>query len=73
MRHGHLQAEGRFVKGVSYLFLYIPIVLVILTVLETCRSDDPRKILRRAFANFGMLTAVLIGGGAVVFLINRYL
>ena len=60
-------------KGVSYLFLYIPIVLVILTVLETCRSDDPRKILRRAFANFGMLTAVLIGGGAVVFLINRYL
>jgi hypothetical protein len=61
------------VKGVSYLFLYIPIVLVILTVLETCRSDDPRKILRRAFANFGMLTAVLIGGGAVVFLINRYL
>jgi hypothetical protein len=61
------------VKGVSYLFLYIPIVLVILTVLESCRSDDPRKILRRAFANFGMLTAVLVGGGAVVFLINRYL
>jgi hypothetical protein len=60
-------------KGISYLFLYIPIVLVILTVLETCRSDDPGKILKRAFTNFGVLTAVLVGGGAVVFLINRYL
>jgi hypothetical protein len=60
-------------KGISYLFLYVPIVLVILTVLETCRSDEPRKIAKRAFANFGVLTAVLIGGGAVVFLINRYL
>jgi len=60
-------------KGLSYLFLYIPIVLVILTVLETCRSDEPKKIFKRAVANFGMLTAVLVGGGAVVFLINRYL
>ena len=60
-------------KGIPYLVLYIPIVLVILTVLEICRSDDPRKILKRAFANFGVLTAVLVGGGAVVFLINRYL
>ena len=60
-------------KGISYLFLYVPIVLVILTVLETCRSDDPREILKRAFANFGVLTAVLVGGGAVVFLINRFL
>ncbi|HLF92761.1 MAG TPA: hypothetical protein VJB14_04825 [Planctomycetota bacterium] len=60
-------------RGLSYLFLYVPIVLVILTVLETCRSDDPRKILKRALANFGVLTAVLIGGGAVIFLINRFL
>ncbi|HXX93119.1 MAG TPA: hypothetical protein VEN81_05765 [Planctomycetota bacterium] len=60
-------------KGLSYLFLYVPIVLVILTVLETCRSDDPVKILKRSFANFGVLTAVLIGGGAVVYLINRFL
>lgn len=60
-------------KGISYLFLYVPIVLVILTVLESCRSDEPLKIAKRAFANFGMLTAVLVGGGAVVFLINRYL
>ena len=60
-------------KGVSFLFLYIPIVLVILTVLETCRSDDPLKILKRAVTNFGVLTAVLVGGGAVVFLINRFL
>jgi len=60
-------------KGITYLLLYVPIVLVILTVLEACRSDDPVKILKRALANFGVLTAVLLGGGAVVFLINRYL
>lgn len=59
--------------GLSYLVLYVPIVLVILTVLETCRSDDPLKILKRALANFGVLTAVLVGGGAVVFLVNRFL
>jgi len=57
----------------SYLFLYMPIVLVILTVLEACRSDEPRKIAKRALSNFAVLTAVLVGGGAVVFLINRYL
>lgn len=60
-------------KGISYLFLYVPIVLVILAVLETCRSDDPKKILRRTLANFGVLTSVLIGGGALVFLVNRYM
>jgi hypothetical protein len=34
-------------------------VLVILLVLETCRSDDPKKIAKRALSNFGVLTAVL--------------
>ena len=60
-------------KDLSYLFLYVPIVLVILAVLETCRSDDPLKIVKRVMANFGVLTSVLVGGGAVVFLVNRFL
>jgi hypothetical protein len=59
-------------SGLSYLVLFFPIVLVILLVLETCRSDDPKKILRRAFANFGVLSAVLILGGAFVYVINRW-
>jgi hypothetical protein len=59
-------------SGISYLLLFFPIVLVILLVLETCRSDDPRKILRRALANFGVLTAVLVLGGAFVYVINRW-
>ena len=59
-------------RGISYLFLYVPIVLVILTVLETCRSDDPRKIVKRAMANFGVLAAVLVLGGACVYVINRW-
>jgi heme A synthase len=61
------------VKGISYLVLYLPIVLVILFVLEACRSDEPRKILRRAISNFGVLTLVLGVGGTLVYLINRYL
>ena len=59
-------------SGLSYLVLFFPIVLVILLVLETCRSDDPKKILRRAFANLGVLSAVLILGGAFVYVINRW-
>lgn len=59
-------------NGVSYLFLFFPIVLVILLVLEACRSDDPKKIAKRAFANFGVLTAVLVLGGAFVYVINRW-
>ena len=31
-------------NGISYLVLFFPIVLVILLVLEACRSDDPKKI-----------------------------
>jgi hypothetical protein len=59
-------------NGLSYLFLFFPIVLVILLVLEACRSDDPRKIAKRALANFGVLTAVLVLGGAFVYVINRW-
>jgi len=58
--------------GISYLFLYVPICLVIMLVLETCRSDNPRRILRRSFSNFGMLTLVLTVGGALVWVINRW-
>jgi heme A synthase len=58
--------------SLSYLVLFFPIVLVILLVLEACRSDDPRKIAKRALANFGVLTAVLVLGGAFVFVINRW-
>jgi hypothetical protein len=60
-------------KGISYLFLYVPICLVILLVLEACRSDDARKVVRRSLSNFGVLTAVLGIGGILVYVINRYL
>ena len=59
-------------RGISYLFLYVPICLVIMLVLEACRSDDPRRILRRSFSNFGMLTLVLAVGGSLVWVINRW-
>ena len=60
-------------NGVSYLVLFFPICLVIMVVLETCRSDDPRKILKRSLSNFGLLSLVLVLGSIVVFFINRYL
>ena len=59
-------------SGINYLVLFFPIVLVILLVLEACRSDDPKKILRRALANLGVLTAVLVLGGTFVYVINRW-
>ncbi|MFN3486712.1 MAG: hypothetical protein ACK44W_14695 [Planctomycetota bacterium] len=60
-------------KGVSYLFLYVPICWVILLVLETCRSDDARRILRRTVSNFLTLTGVLAAGGTLIYFVNRYL
>lgn len=59
--------------GLSYLFLYIPICLVILVVLEACRTDEPSKVARRVLANFSVLTIVLVVGSALVYIINRYL
>jgi hypothetical protein len=60
-------------NGISYLTLFFPIVLVILIVLESCRSDNPAKILKRTLSNFGALSVVLLLGGALVYLINRFL
>lgn len=54
------------------LLLYIPITLVILAVLEACRHDNPRKVLRKTAVNFGALTAVLVLGSIVIFFINKY-
>ena len=45
---------------------------MILLVLEACRSDEPVKIVKRALANLGVLTAVLVLGGAFVYVINRW-
>jgi len=60
-------------SGASYLLLYVPICLVVMVVLEACRTDDPRRILRRSLSNFGTLTVVLLAGGLLVWLANRFL
>jgi len=57
----------------TYLLLYVPITLVVLAVLEACRSDEPAKIARRSLSNFGVLTLALAVGSVVVYFINRYL
>ncbi len=57
----------------SYLFLYIPITLVVMLVLEACKRDAPKDIAKRAVANLGILTSVLVVGGVLVFLVNKYL
>ncbi len=60
-------------RNASYFLLYFPVALVILMVLETCRSDEPRRILWRTLKNFGLLTASLAAGSAVIYLIQRFL
>ena len=59
-------------NSVWELLLYIPITLVILAVLETCRHHDPKKIVRKTAVNFGALTLVLLVGCTVIFFIQKY-
>ena len=56
----------------SYLLLYLPICFVVMLVLEACRHDEPRRVLRRSLTNVLTLTLVLFGGGIVVWIINKY-
>lgn len=60
-------------KTASYLLLYIPICLVVMLVLEACRTDDYRRVFKRALQNFATLTAVLVVGGAIVWVVNKFL
>lgn len=59
-------------KSASYLLLYIPVCLAVMLVLEACRTDDFRRLFKRAAQNFGMLTLVLAVGSMFVWVINKY-
>jgi hypothetical protein len=56
----------------AYLLLYIPLVIVIMLVLEICRHDAPKEIVRRALWNSAILTAVLGGGSLALHFFNKY-
>lgn len=56
----------------SHLLLYVPITVLVLAVIEACKSDDPKKIAKSALKNFAVLTLVLVVGGAIVFFVNKY-
>lgn len=60
-------------KSASYLLLYLPICLVVMLVLEACRSDDYRRVFKQAFRNFATLSGVLVFGSVLVWLVNKYL
>ncbi|HEX7899300.1 MAG TPA: hypothetical protein VF950_16155 [Planctomycetota bacterium] len=60
-------------KSASYLLLYVPICLVVMLVLEACRTDDYGRVFKRAAQNFGTLTLVLVVAGALVWVVNKYL
>jgi hypothetical protein len=60
-------------KSASYLLLYIPVCLAVMLVLEACRTDDYRRVFKRAFQNLATLTLVLVLGGALVWVVNKYL
>ena len=60
-------------KSASYLLLYIPICLVVMLVLEACRTDDYRRVVKRALQNFGTLSLVLVVAGALVWVVNKFL
>ena len=64
--------RGGRMSSVWELLLYIPVTLVALTVLEVCKSDDPRRIARKVLKNFTTLTLVLVMGSTAVFFLTKY-
>lgn len=57
----------------SYLWFYFPLVLAIMAVLEICRHDDPKVIVKRTLINAGILTGVLAIGAIVLHVMGEYL
>ena len=57
----------------SYLWFYFPLVVAIMAVLEICRHDDPKVILKRSLINAGILTLVLLSGAIVLHVFGEYL
>ncbi len=59
-------------SSVWEMLLYIPVTLVSLLVLEVCKSENPRTIVRKVLKNFTTLTLVLVMGSTAVFFLTRY-
>lgn len=57
----------------SYLIWYPPLCFAVFVVLEMCKEDAPKAILKRAAKNFALLTGVFVLGSAIFFLLNRWL
>jgi small neutral amino acid transporter SnatA (MarC family) len=57
----------------SYLWFYFPLVVAIMAVLEICRHDDPRVIVKRSLINAGILTGVLLAGAIILHIFGEYL
>jgi hypothetical protein len=57
----------------SYLLLYVPVTLVALLVYEACRHDDAKVIAFKTLKDFGILSGVFAIGGAIIYIINRFL
>jgi hypothetical protein len=57
----------------SYLWFYFPLVLAIMAVLEICRHDEPKVIVKKSLINAGILTAVLGLGAIVLHVLGEYL
>ena len=57
----------------TYLLFYIPLCVVVLTVLEMCRESRPKQIAARVTKNFLLLTGLFVGGSLVVLLLQIFL
>ena len=57
----------------TFLIFYIPICIVILSVLEALKNDDPKDVAKKCLKEFINLTAILIGCVLIIYLLNKYL
>jgi biotin transporter BioY len=60
-------------SGLGYLLWYFPIAVLSSVILQACKHDDPRLILRRSAKEFLVLTAAFVVGGIVLLLIHNFL
>lgn len=59
-------------KPFSYLLLYFPIALITSLVMTAAKEDGAANIARKGLKTFGLLSLAILGGGALVWFVGRF-
>jgi hypothetical protein len=59
-------------SGLGYLLWYFPIAILSLLILQACKHDDLKTIVRRAAKDLLVLTGVFVIGGVILFILHKW-